>query len=511
MAHLRINRIVLMILMFGWVLGGMACSRGVEKTHDEEKIAIITPEVTATSTTEPTPTVTPLPVVTGDLKGVTVYSICLDIQDNYVTGSEPFQQDLYGDLKTLMTMRGIRVAPKGGVCEATLKVKLTGRAVSAKYGGDRWCYTGSSAEGEVWLSMTDGRQINVQFREGVSTPWVITSCPEKASQAPIRTATSKGLLDAFSQIWSEDFLVLLIRSGNKLSNLYSNMAAEICVDHAFLKKEKALNCLIATATLENDQQFVALQKLQSLAEKARPAIPELISLFETGGKATSTPNAFSYGSKEKLQEELLKTLKTISGQDFGMDATKWRDWWESDQTFITSNGCKPGRAYIDAEGDVEKGYLDLLKVESNLEMGLLKVIFYLKELPESYNINNRGIGMNEGSVEYYWGVDIDVDHDDATGGDGSWGIPAKGVDYSMELFYYIHGNEKNGKMDRFLAKINKNEDNSIPQNTDISIDHEARTITLSGLIPGINENSELYFLAFQNLPNYKRFDDFLCQ
>jgi hypothetical protein len=509
---------IALILIIGILVAsscnGRLATEVVQQVTDTHTPTTVIPSETPTIIPTTTPEITPLPVAVGDLESSSIRTLCLDIRESYPNLSSDYQQDIAGDLKNLFSLTGMRVVEPLESCDAVMRIDITAQAVAGKYGNDT-CYTGSSAEGNVSLQSQDGRQVKFNFSEGVSTPFVITSCPTKPEEAPINTAIAKGLLDAFLQIWSYDFLTVIIRRSELMQfTPYPYLAVEFCLDKAVYDVPANIDksvptCLIASAVVKNNEQTLALSMLKNLGEKALPVVPELIDLLEATTLSTVTPIPFfSSGADAKAVAD---TLIGITGQDFGIDSSKWREWWNSNKIIPASGACTPGGTYLDEEGDVAEGYLDLLKVETRLENEQLTVVFFLKELPRRLQINQRGVGMDEGSIEYYWGVDINVDNDDATGVDGSWGIPAKGIDYSIELFHFISGDQEYGSIEEFLAIMDSKEGEGRSQHAEMSLNYEERTITLSSQIPGITSSSELHFLTFRYFPGFKRFDDFLCE
>jgi hypothetical protein len=509
---------IALILIIGIIVANSCNGRlttvVVQQVTDTHTPSTVYPSETPTIIPTTTPMITPLPVAVGDLESSSIRTLCLDIRDNYPNLSPDYKQDIAGDLQNLFSLAGTNVVETPESCDAVMRIDIIAQAIGGKYGSDT-CYTGSSAEGTVSLQSQDGKQVSINFSGGVSNPFVITSCPTKPEEAPIKTAIAKGLLDAFRQIWSYDFLTVIIRRSELMQfTLYPNLAVELCLNKAVYDVPANIDksvptCLIASAVFKSNDQTLALSMLKNLGEKALPVVPELIDLLEATTLSTVTPIPFfSSGADAKTVAD---TLIGITGQDFGTDSSKWREWWNSNNKIPASDVCTPGGTYFDEEGDVVEGDLNLLKVDTKLENEQLTVVFFLKELPQRLQINQRGVGMDEGSIEYYWGVDINVDNDDATGVDGSWGIPAKGIDYSIELFHYISGDQEYGPIEEFLAIMDSKEGEGKSQKAEVSFNYEERTITLSSQIPGITSSSELHFLTFRYFPGFKRFNDFLCE
>jgi hypothetical protein len=159
--------------------------------------------------------------------------------------------------------------------------------------------------------------------------------------------------------------------------------------------------------------------------------------------------------------------------------------------------CTPGGTYIDGAGDTLVGYMDILQVETIFNNENLTVIFTLAELPDEITINSQP----EGYGEYYWGVEIDVDQNTETGTTGQMGITGRaGVDYDMSLFHFSWGDEKTGPIENVMgydASVWVPSSDGMGMESGgrakIAVDYELNTISITGRIPGINQNSLLFF------------------
>ena len=130
------------------------------------------------------------------------------------------------------------------------------------------------------LTIPGAEDLRLPIVEHIYPPYMITECPTSPLDAPVKAAAIEGLLGAFSQIWSYDFLTALIRS-QEWENPFVSLAARECRDHTVVGKEAVLGCLTATATARFSPFRVdALNSLQVLGSAARPAVPELITLLE---------------------------------------------------------------------------------------------------------------------------------------------------------------------------------------------------------------------------------------
>jgi hypothetical protein len=165
--------------------------------------------------------------------------------------------------------------------------------------------------------------------------------------------------------------------------------------------------------------------------------------------------------------------------------------------------CFPGVTYEDDGNEAYlAGYVDILKVETSLESGILKTIMYLRDLPEEIIVNYA----KENLKEYEWVVLVDVDQDQGTGGNVPLGYGASiasGIDFSLSLARYSIGPDKQttGPIEDVMGRAMVME-NIVEEfveeyaEADFTVDYEMNTLTLEGTIPGISEESILYFETY---------------
>ncbi len=213
---------------------------------------------------------------------------------------------------------------------------------------------------------------------------------------------------------------------------------------------------------------------------------------------TATQEALSIQRTQEFEIEQTQTVESLSVAQT--------------QAAIPKN-CTPGGTYVDFEGDIDIDYMDIIKVETSLEKEVLTVIFYLKSLPDEITINKEEI--EEGMGEYYWGVCIDVDNNPDTGSLQSMVGSSSGIDYELSLFHFVYGDPKTGKLDGVMKHdayiwIEKDEYWEVYNRANLKVDYENNTITLSGWIPRINENSLLHFVTQESYV-FSTDSDFLCE
>ena len=172
---------------------------------------------------------------------------------------------------------------------------------------------------------------------------------------------------------------------------------------------------------------------------------------------------------------------------------------------------RPGDSVTDDVSDAPAAHIDITQVETSLSGERLKVVFHLKDLPETLRFNRTE--FEPGAMEYAWEVAIDVDNDRSTGPGG----------FDMLLSaYHIAVTTGMGAEADVLAPIGAMVAASLwkiaPDGSISTVTHtiaqyaggststhrdggpaihvEADTITLADVIPGITSESRLAFEAY---------------
>ena len=153
----------------------------------------------------------------------------------------------------------------------------------------------------------------------------------------------------------------------------------------------------------------------------------------------------------------------------------------------------PGQTATDEIEGATASFVDITKVSTTLSGETLTVVFHLRDVPETLTFNRAGISEHYG--EYGWTVSIDVDNDRETG----YG----GIEYELSASHFVPRSEKGS--DAIASIESKVEASVLKARSDgfismfdatIEVSPEEDTITLSGIIPGITENSQLTFRAY---------------
>ncbi len=183
-------------------------------------------------------------------------------------------------------------------------------------------------------------------------------------------------------------------------------------------------------------------------------------------------------------------------------------FWEDDTPQCSSvEPFTPGDSMTDDVSDVQKwrltvsdepvdadnAHIDITGIDSSLSGEKLKVVFHLRDLPESLTFNRTGI--QKGVMEYRWAVQIDVDNDRHTGFGG-------GFEYLLSAYHIAFLSESGENvitpvsygLESNVWRIGSRSYVAFGESSHIA-STEADTITLFGKIPGITADSRLVFVT----------------
>ncbi len=178
---------------------------------------------------------------------------------------------------------------------------------------------------------------------------------------------------------------------------------------------------------------------------------------------------------------------------------------------------RPGDSVTDAVSDVPAAHIDITEVETSLSGERLKVVFHLRDLPETLRFNRSEYG--QGIMEYAWEVAIDVDNDRSTGPGGfDMLLSAYHIAFQSHRGYQsrigtdadvlapigamvkasLWEIESDGSISTVTHTIEQHAGGSTSTHRDggPAIVVEADTITIADVIPGITSESRLAFEAY---------------
>ena len=150
-------------------------------------------------------------------------------------------------------------------------------------------------------------------------------------------------------------------------------------------------------------------------------------------------------------------------------------------------------AISDEPAKTDSAHVDITAIDSSLSGQRLKVVFHLRDLPESLTFNRAGI--QKGMMEYRWAVHIDVDDDRNTGFGG-------GFEYLLSAYHiaFLYESRDNhvapisSGLRSDVWRIGARGFTSFGESSYVA-SAEADTVTLIGTIPGISAASRLVFVT----------------
>lgn len=182
-------------------------------------------------------------------------------------------------------------------------------------------------------------------------------------------------------------------------------------------------------------------------------------------------------------------------------------WDDSSPQCSSVEGFAPGDSVTDDVADVQvwsftksdmpidadTAHFDITGIDTSLSGEKLKVVFHLRDLPESLTFNRTGI--QKGMMEYRWEVQIDVDNDRNTGFGGGFEylLSAHQIAFLSESGENVITPVSNG-LESNVWRIGSRSYVTFGESSYIA-SAEADTITLIGTIPGITADSRLVFVT----------------
>ena len=165
----------------------------------------------------------------------------------------------------------------------------------------------------------------------------------------------------------------------------------------------------------------------------------------------------------------------------------------------------PGQSAKDPISTDLPDYLDIVRVDSSLDGETLTAIFYLRGIPEDMAFNRKGVESMH--LEYMWTVEIDIEGDDTI-------VTSDQTDYTLTTSYaasrVLADTPATTRPFKDAVRIHvwkhkhypeKNETHmlEVPVNPRLIVSHEDSTLTLSGWIKGITDESTILFSTFDIL------------
>jgi hypothetical protein len=284
-----------------------------------------TPEITPTHTTIPaTPTATLAPTLTftpsitpepTERRGTFINIFCLkvtqSIEGSTVIPNEPISETV----GRVLAGAGLVFVSNAEYCDAVLRLDFIFTPLAPATGGAQPCYTGVALRGSADLTWQGSSLYHRDLQAETTQPGSTGACPTQ-EEAPFLKLWPAAAMQALTEIWGKNVLV------PALSDPFRVVREAGAQSLALLGEGEILSFLPFLSTLLADpSEVVHLRLLEALqrcvADEALFALaPQIIAMLREG----DTPEVI---------QAALTLLKTLSGEDFGMDAQQWQAWWDT--------------------------------------------------------------------------------------------------------------------------------------------------------------------------------------
>jgi hypothetical protein len=289
--------------------------------------------------------------------------ICLSIEQEYPEiankADEPISETAIG----LMNDIGLQVVDDDELCDARLSIQLTGYALGASYRQSGGCISGAEYDVEFALTSDGETPFTFRLHTEKEPSNSISGCNEDPAKAPFKNAWIEALLDGIASIWGPYVYVYGLQEPGVNQPMFT-----VAYDRLTAMGPDAVPLLIdglnySEPMIRRNSAYV----LDALDKDARPSIPALIDNLEDEYEGSCRikntegycyPNLFVRDAAIRalgdfgpyaidavplliqiLEEDIAshnlpairkvtKSLREITGQDFGEDPAAWREYWE---------------------------------------------------------------------------------------------------------------------------------------------------------------------------------------
>jgi hypothetical protein len=341
-------------LLFALVIlagSALACGQG----------SAFTPSPTST----PSPTPTPLPLQAPGWEEITVHILCLTVEQSYpgIEGKEP--EPIAETIQRILARVGLQVVAEGASCDATLTLTLTGQALGDEY-TTGYCYSGAEVSGLMVFDVAGREPLTLPIAGRRNPPFMIRGCPQELG-APFESAWSEALIGCLAHLWGPQVLVQAV--GDEAACVRE--AAAEALGEVELEEGVVPALAQALGDADEDVREAAAKALEAIGPQAVEAVPALIQALKDRSSSVRCAAARALGAigpgameavpaliqalgdeSYTMRQAAAEALRAITGQDFGEDAERWQQWWEthqSDTPMPAPSGCTPDAVF---EADV---------------------------------------------------------------------------------------------------------------------------------------------------------------
>jgi hypothetical protein len=251
---------------------------------------------------------------------LTVETVCLEVQQSYPEIENKQPEPMAEMVQRILRRTGLQVedsqvTAEELVCDATLTIAVTGRALMAGYlssGTSYSCYQGAEVSGQITLATADQLELTLPFSGTQEPASQVLWCMERPEHAPFGAAWPKALLKGLAAFWG----LPILNSAMQDAEMLVRIAAPKAIEEMGLEAGDAIPLLVhALDDVDSAVRRVAIEQLGAIGPEARDAVPHLIDALQD----------------VLVRLDAAEALSAITGEDFGEDADLWRQWWAEKQ------------------------------------------------------------------------------------------------------------------------------------------------------------------------------------
>lgn len=261
----------------------------------------------------PTPTPTPLPVQFPGWEGITVHTLCLEVEQSYPEIEGGLSQPIAETATRILARLGLQAVTGEVPCEATLTFTLTSQALAADYAAPgagtnpiHRCYTGAEVTGGVTLAVTGQAPLTVPVDGSHPASGATSQCSEQPADAPFDRAWSDALVDGLAQLWGIEVLVQALGDGKWLLR---EAAAQV-LGHMGSEAVEAVPALIeALGDGEGAVRMAAAEALEKIGSDSVPALIQALRDDDWHVRYEAAGVLRKFGLEEGVVPALIEALR----------------------------------------------------------------------------------------------------------------------------------------------------------------------------------------------------------
>lgn len=261
-----------------------------------------------------------------------VQTLCLSTEHSFTGLETPLSLPVQEGVSAVFSALEVHVLPAGSACDATLTITISGEALSAEYypttgGPAQTCYTGVDLQTQLTLVHPLEAPIDLLVRDHrLPKGGTILSCT--SAKHAITKSWRTSLFDALVALWGSQEPLMAALSA-------PDLRMDAIHELEDLEQDQLASLLPSLVLLlDNPDWDLALAATTALAahgSAARTAVPSLIKQLARLPVEGKTAAILQTQVAAAVYVHPAHALQRITGEDLGLDAEPWQEWWAANQ------------------------------------------------------------------------------------------------------------------------------------------------------------------------------------